>query len=68
MENYSEENLEQAAIRIESLILKCQKSLEKLTDRSKSSQKSLLINRIEALRIALSLIEKEKSKKIPKLK
>ncbi len=64
MENYSEEDLDQAAIRITSLIHKCEKSLKKLIDRERSSQKSLLVNRIEALKIALSLIEKEKNRKL----
>jgi hypothetical protein len=56
-ENFSEENLVQASQSISSLISKCEKSLEKITGRT--SQRTLLQNRISALKIALRLIEKE---------
>ncbi|MGY3211908.1 hypothetical protein [Mucilaginibacter sp. HD30] len=57
MEDYSDQDLTQAAIVITSLTTKCEKSLIKLTERN--SQQTLLINRIRGLRIALDLIRKE---------
>ncbi|MET4081536.1 hypothetical protein ABIB40_001485 [Pedobacter sp. UYP30] len=50
-------DLDKATIVIKSLLNKCEKSLQKLTNGT--SQHTLLINRIEALKIALTLIEKE---------
>ncbi|SHM58816.1 hypothetical protein SAMN05444266_10999 [Chitinophaga jiangningensis] len=57
MESFSELDLIQATIVITSLTHKCEKSLEKLTERN--SQQTLLINRIKGLKIALALIQKE---------
>ncbi|WP_025762056.1 hypothetical protein [Dyadobacter tibetensis] len=57
MKNYPKDQLIQAATVIESLLNKCEKSMPKLTDRT--SQHTLLKNRIEALGIALALIERE---------
>jgi len=57
MEDYSELELTQASIVITSLTHKCEKSLEKLTE--KNSQQTLLINRIKGLKIALALIQRE---------
>lgn len=57
MENYSELDLVQASIVITSLTHKCEKSLEKLTERN--SQQTLLVNRIRGLKIALTLIQRE---------
>ncbi len=55
MENYPKEKLIKATPVIKSLIHKCEKSLQKLSDGT--SQHTLLCNRIEALKIALDLIE-----------
>lgn len=60
MENDSQEKLIRATTVIESLIHKCEKSLQKIA--GKTSQHALLTNRIEALKIALNLIEKEMKK------
>jgi len=57
MEDYSELELTQASIVITSLTHKCEKSLEKLTE--KNSQQTLLINRIKGLKIAWALIQRE---------
>ena len=57
MEEYSALELSQASIVITSLTHKCEKSLEKLTE--KNSQQTLLINRIKGLKIALALIQRE---------
>lgn len=57
MSSYPKEELSKATIVIESLIHKCEKSLVKLTDTT--SQHTLLSNRIESLKIALDLIERE---------
>jgi hypothetical protein len=57
MEAYSKLELTQASIVINSLTHKCEKSLEKLTE--KNSQQTLLINRIKGLKIALALIQRE---------
>lgn len=61
IDQYSEDNLVQALKTITSLLHKCEKSLEKITDRT--SQKTLLVNRIEALKIAFTLIEREMENK-----
>lgn len=60
MENDPHEKLIKATTIIESLINKCEKSLQKIAD--KTSQHTLLTNRIEALKIALELIKKEMKK------
>ncbi|GHC60680.1 hypothetical protein SAMN05421855_10869 [Ulvibacter litoralis] len=57
MENYPKDKLIQATTVIESLLHKCEKSVLKLSDRT--SQYTLLKNRIEALKIAIELIENE---------
>jgi len=62
MENYPKDKLIQASTVIESLLHKCEKSRLKLTDRT--SQHSLLKNRIEALKIAIELIESEVENKL----
>lgn len=54
---YSKNELEEAKFAINSTISKCEKSLQKLID--KSPQKTLLIRRIKALKISSDLIEKE---------
>ncbi|ALJ04107.1 hypothetical protein APS56_02595 [Pseudalgibacter alginicilyticus] len=62
MKNYPKDKLIQASTVIESLLHKCEKSRLKLTDRT--SQHTLLKNRIEALKIALKLIESEVENKL----
>lgn len=57
MKNYPKDKLIQATTVIESLLHKCEKSMLKL--RYRTSQHTLLKNRIEALKIALELIESE---------
>jgi hypothetical protein len=57
MEKYSAQELSQASTVITSLVLKCEKSLEKLDGRS--AQQTLLVNRIKGLKIALELIQRE---------
>jgi len=57
MKNYPKDKSIQATTVIESLLYKCEKSMLKLTDRT--SQHTLVKNRIEALKIALELIESE---------
>jgi phage-related minor tail protein len=54
VEDYTTEELKEALRAISSLISKCEKAHEKLAHRS--SQSTLLKNRIKALRIASSLI------------
>ena len=54
MGNYSEDDLIEAQRAIQSLISKCEKVLEKFSQGT--SQYTLLINRINALRISSSLI------------
>jgi len=56
MDNYTKEELEEALRAISSLISKCEKAQEKLTQGT--SQWALLKNRIKALRLASTLITK----------
>ena len=55
MQTYSKNELEEARFAIQSTIYKCEKSLQKLLD--KSSQKTLLTRRVKALKISLELID-----------
>ena len=55
MEPFSKQELEDAHRAIQSLISKCEKSLEKL--RPNTSQTTLLKNRIKAFHISAQLIE-----------
>lgn len=55
MQTYSKNELEEARFAIHSTINKCEKSLQKLLD--KSSQKTLLTRRVKALKISLELID-----------
>lgn len=57
MSNYSEEELNEAILSIESTITKCEKVLPKL--KQGTSQHTLLVRRIKAFQIALSLIKEE---------
>lgn len=57
MEDYTKEELEEALRSIDSTIRKCEKVQPKL--REGTSQNTLLIRRIKALRIAAVLITKE---------
>ena len=57
MENYTKEELEEALRAIVSTISKCEKVQPKL--KPGTSQHTLLIRRIKALRIASSLITRE---------
>lgn len=57
MDNYTKEELEEALRAIASTINKCEKVLPKL--KQGTSQHTLLIRRIKALHIALTLITKE---------
>lgn len=57
MDNYTKEELEEALRAIVSTINKCEKVLPKL--KQGTSQHTLLIRRIKALHIALTLITKE---------
>lgn len=57
MDNYTKEELEEALRAIASTISKCEKVLPKL--KPGSSQHTLLIRRIKALRIASILITRE---------
>jgi hypothetical protein len=56
MPKYSKNELEEAKFAINSTIGKCEKSLQKIID--KSPQKTLLTRRIKALKIAEDLIDK----------
>lgn len=56
MPNYSINELEEAKFAINSTIGKCEKSLQKIVD--KSPQKTLLTRRIKALKISEELIDK----------
>ena len=56
MDSYTNKDLSEALRAINSLISKCEKSQEKLAQGT--SQCTLLNNRIKALRISSSLIEK----------
>ncbi len=56
MDNYTKEDLEEALRAIDSTISKCEKVQPKL--KQGTSQHTLLIRRIKALRIASSLITK----------
>ena len=55
MPKYSEKELEEAKFAIYSTIGKCEKSLQKIID--KSPQKTLLTRRIKALKISAELID-----------
>ncbi len=57
LNSFTKENLAEALGAINSLIQKCEKSQEKVTHRT--SQWTLLENRLKALNIAKSLISKE---------
>jgi hypothetical protein len=57
MSNYTKEELEEALRAIGSTLSKCEKVLPKLKEGT--SQHTLLIRRIRALRIASALIERE---------
>lgn len=56
MPDYSINELEEAKFAINSTIGKCEKSLQKIVD--KSPQKTLLTRRIKALKISEELIDK----------
>ena len=56
MPQYSKKELEEARFAINSTIGKCEKSLQKIID--KSPQKTLLARRIKALKISEELIDK----------
>ena len=56
MPKYSKKELEEAKYAIHSTIGKCEKSLQKIID--KSPQKTLLTRRIKALKISEELIDK----------
>jgi hypothetical protein len=55
MPKYSKKELEEAKFAINSTIGKCEKSLQKIID--KSPQKTLLTRRIKALKISEELID-----------
>lgn len=57
MNNYTEEELKEALRAIESTISKCEKVLPKL--KQGTSQHTLLIRRIKAFQIAVSLIREK---------
>ena len=57
MENLTRDELEEALRAIDSTIGKCEKVQPKLKERT--SQHTLLIHRLKALRIASALIERE---------
>lgn len=57
MNNYSEEELKEAIRSIESTVSKCEKVLPKL--KQGTSQYTLLVRRIKAFQIALSLINEK---------
>lgn len=57
MNNYSEEELKEAIRSIESTVSKCEKILPKL--KQGTSQYTLLVRRIKAFQIALSLINEK---------
>jgi hypothetical protein len=61
MDNYTKEELEEALRAIDSTINKCEKVQPKL--KQGTSQHTLLIRRIKALRIASSLITRELEEK-----
>lgn len=61
MDNYTKEDLEEALRAIDSTISKCEKVQPKL--KQGTSQHTLLIRRIKALRIASALITRELEKK-----
>ena len=54
MDNFTKEELEEALLAIDSTISKCEKVLPKL--KQGTSQHTLLIRRIKALRLASSLV------------
>lgn len=58
--NFTKQDLEEALRTITSLIIKCEKSQEKITHRT--SQRTLLKNRLKALYIASSLITQKLDK------
>lgn len=58
MEQYTKTELQQSREQIRSLLTKCQKSLTQLEQKGNSnSRTTLLKNRIQALEIALTLID-----------
>ncbi|MEA5047721.1 MAG: hypothetical protein VB034_03830 [Eubacteriales bacterium] len=57
MSEYTKQELEEAKTSLESTLHKCEKMQE--SGRLQSSQKTLNDRRVNALRIALSLIDKE---------
>ncbi|MCL2578907.1 MAG: hypothetical protein FWE32_02630 [Oscillospiraceae bacterium] len=59
MQNFTDKELEDAGRAIGSLLHKCEKAGEKLA--AGTSQHTLLINRIKALKVAAALIEQAKS-------
>lgn len=60
MDNFTEQDLREALRAIASTIGKCEKALEKLETQDRGvSQRTLLKNRIKALKIALVLITRE---------
>lgn len=62
MNQYSEEELKEAIRSIESTISKCEKVLPKL--KQGTSQHTLLIRRIKAFQIALSLLKEKLEDKL----
>lgn len=58
MKAFSKNELEDAKFAINPTISKCEKSLQKIIS-DKSPQKTLLIRRINALKISVDLIERE---------
>ncbi|MDL2217285.1 hypothetical protein LJC27_01330 [Christensenellaceae bacterium OttesenSCG-928-M15] len=57
MEQYTKEDLKEALRAVASMINKCEKAQEKLTNAP--SQQTLLKNRLKALRIASALLTRE---------
>lgn len=61
MNNYSDEELKEAIRSIESTISKCEKVMPKM--KQGTSQYTLLVRRIKAFQIALSLIKEKLERK-----
>lgn len=60
MEQYTKTELQQCRAQIRSLLTKCQKSLTQLEQKGyPNSRTTLLKNRIQALEIALTLIDEQ---------
>ncbi|MDG0822885.1 MAG: hypothetical protein L0L63_10220 [Staphylococcus equorum] len=60
MEQYTKTELQQSREQIRSLLTKCQKSLTQLEQKGNpNSRTTLLKNRIQALEIALTLIDEQ---------